>query len=186
MRGGVAPWWGLRAAIDDAVPSTGTTRQRERRSDLTTSIVLVLCALLTRTDLKSLRVGHRGPRRGKHDFEGLSRFTIACWIGRSEETVSQVLTLLRRAGLVHGPGRDNVNVIPQPVDEKGWKPAIRRLDLKLFVGLGMGVELHKLREWKPPAADPERERLNAGREIRQSLDEVERLARLFPNGPPDD
>jgi hypothetical protein len=193
MRSGKpAPHWGIRMSCDDRVPSTGRDRQRRRRWDLTESIVLVMWALLARVDLRSLRVGHHAGRRRKHDFVGLSRFTIACWTGLSEETVTRVLAILRHAGLVHGPGWDNINVIRQPydVDARGvreWHPAIRRLDLRFFVVLGFGPELHELRTRKRPATSADVERANAGREVRAAVETraLDAIARLFPNGPPD-
>lgn len=195
LRRGPAPWWGLRLLLDDQVPSNpGAERKRGRRCDVTQSIVLVFCALLSRLDLASLRVGHHAGRRRKHDFVGLSRYTIACWTGLSIETVSAVLSLLRRAGLVSGPtpDRGDSHRIAQPfdLDEEGvceWHPAIRRLDVRLFVVLGFGPELHRLRTRERPDHSAEVERLNAGRQIRAAVEAggVERLARLFPNGPPD-
>lgn len=143
------PFAELRRLIDEQVPSTGTPRVRALRSDLIESISLVVYCLLSRLDLRSLRVGFHAGHRRKHDFVGLSRQTLASWTGLSEETVSRVMTLLRRAGLVHGPGRDGVNIIAQPCDLVGGAyvrhPAIRRFDPLFFQGLGVGTWLHRIR-----------------------------------------
>jgi DNA-binding transcriptional ArsR family regulator len=197
LRAGPAPWWGLRLLIDDRVPSAGgAERTRDRRRDFTQSIILVVSALLSRCDVYSLRVGHQAGRRRRHDFVGLSRFTISTWTGLSIDTVSRVLSVLRESGLIHGPTRDPQawNRIAQPfdVDAAGvreWHPAIRRLDLRLFVVLGFGPELHRLRTRpRPSELAREQERLNAGRQIRAAVEGAASasIARLFPNGPPDD
>lgn len=154
------PFAELRRLVDDHVPSTGGERIRGVRSDLVESICLVVYCLLARLDLKSLRVGFHAGRRREHDFVGLSRQTLASWTGLSEETVSRVLTLLRRAGLVHGPGRDGVNVIRQPVDRTDggweWHPAVRRVDPLFFLGLGFGPWLHEVRTGKPAPSPADR------------------------------
>lgn len=156
LRKGPAPWWELRRLVDDHVPSTGGDRKRERRSDLTDSITMVLTCLLARMDLKSLRIGHPAGRHKRHDFVWLSRQTIAGWCGSDESTISRALTLLRKAGLVAGPARDPnaPNRIAQPYDgeDDKWLPAVRRFDVLFFVGLGFGQELHRIRTSKPPAA----------------------------------
>ncbi len=147
-----APWFELRRLLEDEVPATGGARQRGVRSDLLESIALVVTCLLSRMDIRSLRVGHHAGDGRRHDFVGLTRETIASWCGLSEETVSRALALLRRAGLVHGPGKEGPNVIPQPVDKLpgggyDWHPAIRRFDTLFFLGLGQGIAewLHRLR-----------------------------------------
>ena len=179
-----SPWWGLRLLLDDHVPSTGTERQRSRRADLVESIVVVVTCLLARMDLKSLRVGFPAGRGKKHDFVGLSRFTIAGWCGLDESTVSRVLSLLRRASLVHGPARDAMdpNRIAQPYDgdDEKWLPAVRRIDELFFAGLGVGRELHLLR-----TAEPQRprsaEQAQAARSARGVVDGI--ISRL--GRPPD-
>ena len=195
-RGKPVPWFTLRLLLNDQVPATGADRLRDVRADLIDSIVMVMVCLLSRLDLKSLRVGHQAGRRREHDFVGLSRETIAGWCGLHPSTVSRVLTLLRRAGLVYGPAREEgaVNVIGQPWDKRDdgtteWHPAIRQVNVALFAVLGLGPELHEIRTRKP-APPPGQELVAAGRAKRASVDQLERanaarLAKLFPNGPPD-
>jgi DNA-binding transcriptional ArsR family regulator len=194
-RGRPAPWWTLRLLLNDHVPATGAERQRDVRADLIDSLVMVMVCLLSRLDLRSLRVGHHAGRRRKHDFVGLGRRTIASWCDLSEETVSRVLSLLREAGLVHGParGENAKHTIGQPW-ERGpdgatrWHPAIRRIDASLFAVLGLGPELHRLRA-KPAGVDPQQDATARGRALRDSLelggDAQARLRRLFPERPPD-
>lgn len=190
------PWFTLRLLLNDQVPATGADRVRDVRADLIDSIVMVMVCLLSRLDLKSLRVGHHAGRRREHDFVGLSRDTIASWCGLHPSTVSRVLTLLRRAGLVHGPAREEgaVNVIGQPFDKRPdgsteWHPAIRTVNVAFFAVLGLGPELHEIRTRRelPPAGQT---RVAAGRAVRAATDQLDqanagRLNRLFPNGPPD-
>ena len=195
-RGQPVPWWGLRLLLNDQVPATGAERIRDVRADLVDSIVMVMVCLLSRLDLKSLRVGRHAGRHRKHDFVGLSRQTIASWCDLDESTVSRVLTLLREAGLVHGPGRREGarNVIGQPWDKRPdgtteWHPAIRRVDVAFFAVLGLGPELHAIRT-PAPAVNPEQERVAAGRAARAASDALaesnrRRLAALFPDEPPD-
>lgn len=135
---------------------------RATRSDLLEGLALVVEALLSRTDVKSLRVGWRRRYRsnGKtHDFQGLRRELLAKWSQLSESTTSRACTILRRAGLVHGPGWDGVNVIAQPYERcavtaatprgrRGF-PCVRRVHESFFVALGMGAWLHDLRADKP-------------------------------------
>ena len=194
-RGRPLPWWTLRLLVNDQVPATGADRLRDVRADLIDSVVMVMVCLLSRLDLKSLRVGHHAGRRRQHDFVGLSRDTIASWCGLHPSTVSRVLTLLRRAGLVHGPAREEgaVNVIGQPWDRRPdgsteWHPAIRQLNVAFFAVLGLGPELHEIRT-APAAPDPA-ERVARGRAVRASADALaeanrRRLAALFPDEPPD-
>jgi hypothetical protein len=210
-RGSPAPWWGLRLLLNDQVPATGGERIRDVRADLIDSIVMVMVCLLARVDLKSLRVGHHAGRRRKHDFVGLSVETIATWCGLSVSTVSHVLTLLRRAGLIHGPAREEnaANRIGQPWDLHRriggvcscgdaacrvpdgiteWHPAIRRVDVAFFAVLGLGPELHRLRT-KLEQPEPEQEAIARGRAVRAAVElegeHAARLRRLYPDGPPD-
>jgi DNA-binding transcriptional ArsR family regulator len=181
--------------LNDQVPATGADRLRDVRADLIDSIVMVTVCLLSRCDLRSLRVGHQAGRRKRFDFVGLSRETIAGWCGLHPSTVSRVLTLLRRAGLVHGPAREEgaVNRIGQPWEPgpdgtTAWQPAIRQFNVAFFSVLGLGPELHRVRTAKP--APSPADRVASGRAQRASVDTLEqanaaRLARLFPNGPPD-
>lgn len=119
---------------------------RANRSDGLESIWLVVCCLLAFTSLKSLRVGYRQRREGRHDLVGVSVHQIACWTGLAVSTVSHVLTVLRAAGYVHGPSRDGVNHINQPWErlaggELAPLPAIRRFQFVFFVELGPSVAL---------------------------------------------
>jgi len=160
------PWLELRRLLDDQVPATATKerqgKERERgvRSDLLESIILVVCALLARMDIRSLRVGHHVKRTGpkKPDFVGLPMHRLIEWTGLSEETIWRVLRLLRHAGLVHGPGWDGVNIIAQPCEKQpdgtyDHHPAIRRFDELFFLGLGFGPWLQRERaeRARPPA-----------------------------------
>lgn len=179
------PWWELRRLLDDHVPSTGEPRQRGRRDDLTHTLVMVVECLLARMDLKSLRVGWNAGRGKKHDFVGLPRHVIAKWCGSGESTISHALTLLRKAGLVHGPAADDdaPNRIAQPYDgdDDKWLPAVRRIDLLFFAGLGPGfqMELHRLRTTRPAA--PTAEQYAKGRQVRAVVDGI--ISRL--GRPPD-
>ena len=140
----------------------GTDPGRATRSDFLESNCLVVYCLLSRVQLRSLRVGfphQQRDRRSKHDMVGLSRSAIADWCGLSERTVSMVCTLLRRAGLVHGPSRtDRANWIKQPCETVDgtteWKPAVRRFSFMFFAGLGLGAWLAELREGKAKPAAP--------------------------------
>lgn len=154
------PWFELRYLLDDHVPATGAKRERGVRSDLIEHIILVVAALLAAMDIKSLRVGRYVGDRRKHGFIGLTVETIAKWTQLDEGTVSRILNLLRRAGLVKGPGRDGIHVIDQPHDRRAdgsyeHHPAIRQFTDLFWAGLGPGVreQLHRLRnpEQKPEA-----------------------------------
>jgi hypothetical protein len=141
----------------------GEARTRATRSQLLENVCLVVECLLARTRIKCGRVGHRRKtlRRGKkNDFVGLPIFLIMQWTGLSMSTVSHVLTLLRRAAMVHGPSRgDKVNHIAQPCERQPdgsfeWLTAVRRFNFLFFAGLpGFGSWLGKLRDGAPkPAA----------------------------------
>lgn len=155
----ITPWAELRRQVEDAVPSTGDERQRDARIDLLRSLCLVVYALFARLDLKSLRVGYTAGK-GRRNFVGIPLRILAEWTGLGESTVSHTLTILRRAGLVFGPGDDGVNVIKQPCEEIApgvwkFKPAIRRVDIRLFLGLGADVAamLRAVRT-RPPLPSP--------------------------------
>jgi len=136
---------------------------RANRSDGLESIWMVIYCLLAFMNLKSFRVGHRqrvaDPRRGgkKFDLVGVSIKTIVQATGLDDSTVSHVLTLLRHAGYVHGPGKDGVNVIPQP-----WEtladgtlaplPAVRRFTFAFFAELGDDVGRLIIEKRLAPAA----------------------------------
>jgi DNA-binding transcriptional ArsR family regulator len=141
----------------------GEARTRATRSQLLESICLIVECLLSRSRIKCGRVGHRRKtlRRGrKNDFVGLPIFVVMQWTGLSMSTVSHVLTLLRRSGLVHGPSRgDKVNHISQPCERQAdgtfeWLTAVRRVNFLFFAGLGcgLGTWLGKLREGPPKPA----------------------------------
>jgi hypothetical protein len=134
------------------------TRERATRSDFLQSICLVVYCILSRFQIRSGRVGFDHQKRDnlgrKHDMVGLSRSAIAEWCQISERTVSLVFTLLRRAGLVHGPSRtDKANHIAQPCEQDDdtteWLPAVRKMQFVFFAELGLGPWLAGLR--KPPA-----------------------------------
>ncbi len=128
---------------------------RATRADLLEGLALVVWCALSRMDLRSLRVGWRVRRRiveGRvYDFAGLPRATIGRWADLSESTVSRAFGIMRKAGLVDGPGHDGWHVIPQPcervpVDERhprGFRglPAVRRFREEFFAGLGEGPAL---------------------------------------------
>lgn len=143
----------LRKAIRYAATSDG------ERSEILETIILVMVCLLVRTSLQSLRVGWPSSRmKGgrKHDFAGLPRSTIARWTGRSEASICRALQILRHVGWVHGPGRDALNVIKQPVeacDERYCRPtesgvhglaAVRRISVLFFAELGLQPQLAEL------------------------------------------
>jgi hypothetical protein len=118
---------------------------RGTRRDLLEGICLVMEATLSRADVASGRVGWKRRFRTRSgrvlDFVGLPRDQVAKWTTLAESTVSRAYTLLRRAGLVHGPGHDGINVIPQPVEETadGWRglPCIRRVHESFWIALNM-------------------------------------------------
>jgi DNA-binding transcriptional ArsR family regulator len=119
---------------------------RANRSDGLDSIFRVVACLLAYTSLKSFRVGHRqrAKKWGRFDLVGVSLETIVRATGLDDSTVSHVLSILRRAGYVHGPGRDGVNVIKQPWEtlaggELAPLPAVRRFAFVFFAELGPGV-----------------------------------------------
>lgn len=119
---------------------------RANRSDGLDSIFRVVACLLAFTSLKSFRVGHRqrAKKWGRFDLVGVSLATIVRATGLDDSTVSHVLTVLRHAGYVHGPGRDGVNVIRQPWEtlaggELAPLPAVRRFTFAFFAELGPAV-----------------------------------------------
>ena len=137
----------------------GGASGRATRSELLENLCLLVECLLARMRIKCGRVGHRRKalRRGKkNDFVGLPIFVIMQWTGLSMSTVSHLLTLLRRAGFLHGPSRnDKVNHINQPCEQQidgsyEWLTAVRRFDFLFFVGLGVGPWLFALRTPKKP------------------------------------
>ena len=144
----------------------GEGRTRATRSQLLENLCLIVEGNLARTRIKCGRIGHRRKtlRRGKkNDFVGLPVFLQMQWSDLSMSTVSHLLTLLRRAGLVHGPSRgDKVNHISQPCERQPdgsfeWLTAVRRFSFTFFQGLGLGTWLAQLRGGpaKPaPAAAP--------------------------------
>jgi len=133
-------------------------RDRANRCDGLESIWAVVACLLAFMSIKSLRVGYRQPRGRTHDLVGLSVRQIGQWCGLDESTVSHVLTILRRAGYVHGPSRDGVNHISQPWEtlasgQLAPLPAVRRFAFAFFADLGVGDLLAKVRAGAPaPAA----------------------------------
>jgi hypothetical protein len=145
---------------------------RGTRRDLLEGICLVMEAILSRADLASGRVGWKRRFRTRSgrvlDFVGLPRETVASWTTLAESTVSRAFTILRRAGLVHGPGHDGVNVIPQPVEEcevtaktpRGRRglPCIRRVHESFWLALNFhawrALVLHPTRD-RPKAPPPE-------------------------------
>jgi hypothetical protein len=171
---------------------------RATRSDLLEGLALVVEAECSRADVKSLRVGWRRRVRSNgrvFDFVGLPRVTVGNWTGLAESTVSRAFTILRRAGLIHGPGHDGVNVIPQPVEAcpitaatpRGRRglPAVRRFDELFFVALGMGAWLQHCRTTKtPPKTPPAVAHTIASRNIVRVGRVVDELARAL--GPPPD
>lgn len=120
---------------------------RANRSDGLASIWRVVWCLLAFTSLKSLRVGHRqrAKKWGRFDLVGVSLSTLVQLTGLDVSTVSDVLSTLRRAGYVHGPGKDGVNVIKQPWETvdgvREPLPAIRRFTFAFFVELGPEVSV---------------------------------------------
>lgn len=161
---------------------------RANRSDGLASLWRVVWCLLAYTSLKSFRVGHRqrAKKWGRFDLVGVSLATLCRLTDLDESTVSDVLSILRRAGYVHGPGRDGVNVIKQPWETAadGTReplPAIRRFTFAFFVELGPEVALLVARkragEPRPaPAAtvSPESARqLVAGLAVAKGLDPPE-------------
>ena len=140
----------------------GEARTRATRSQLLESLCLIVESNLARTRIKCGRIGHRRKtlRRGKkNDFIGLPIFLQMQWSDLSMSTVSHMLTLLRRAGLIHGPSRgDKVNHINQPCERQAdgsfeWLTAVRRFSFTFFAGLGLGAWLAQLRGGTPkPAA----------------------------------
>ena len=173
---------------------------RATRSDLREGLALLVEALASRADVKSLRVGWRRRFRANgrvYDFVGLRRELLAKWTGLAESTVSRACTLLRRSGLVHGPGWDGVNVIPQPWERcevteatprgrRGF-PCIRRFHESFFVALGMGAWLHDLRADKPkvkPEVPPDVAAALASKNIAAFGGVVDELARAL--APPPD
>ncbi len=134
---------------------------RANRSDGLDSIFRVVACLLAYTSLKSFRVGHRqrAKKWGRFDLVGVSLDTIVRATGLDDSTVSHVLSILRRAGYVHGPGRDGVNVIKQPWEtlaggELAPLPAVRRFAFVFFAELGpaVGVLVANKRKGEPPPA----------------------------------
>jgi hypothetical protein len=87
---------------------------RFRRSEAREAIALVIRACLTRTDVTTRRVGWA--RRGRRDFQGLRRKTIANWTERHESSVARAFEIVRYAGIMSGPGRKGPNIVPQPVE----------------------------------------------------------------------
>lgn len=120
---------------------------RANRSDGLESIWAVVWSLLAFTSLKSFRVGHRqrAKKWGRFDLVGVTLDELARFTGLDVSTVSDVLTILRHAGYVHGPGRDGVNVIKQPWETIAGKreplPAVRRFTFAFFADLGPAVAL---------------------------------------------
>jgi hypothetical protein len=120
---------------------------RANRCDGLASIWRVVWCLLAFTSLKSFRVGHRqrAKKWGRFDLVGVSIATLRRLTGLDDSTISDVLSILRRAGYVHGPGRDGVNVIKQPWEtidgQREPLPAIRRFTFAFFVELGPEVSL---------------------------------------------
>jgi hypothetical protein len=180
--------------------------KRATRSDLREGLALVVEACAARTDLKSLRVGWRRKFRSKRgkvfDFVGLQRVTFSSWTGLAESTVSRAFTLLRRAGLIYGPGLsqrrggDGVNVIAQPWEPcdvtddaprgvRGF-PAIRRIHESFFVALSMGHWLDNCRKARAPQPRTPAtvEAANASRNVVQVGKLVAELARAL--APPPD
>lgn len=155
------PWMELYRLLEDHVPATGAERQRGVRDDLINSLVLVVWALLAAMRIRCLRVGRYVGRGRKHGFVGLTVARIVEWTGLSEATVSRVLSLLREAGLVHGPGGDGAtHVIDQPCDRTAdgsydWHPAVRQFSQLFFTGLGKDVEIQLAELRSPKTVRPE-------------------------------
>jgi hypothetical protein len=165
----------------------GEERTRATRSDALESICLVLYCLLAHMQIKSLRVGFlpKERRAGKHDLVGLRREDIADWCRLSESTVSHVLTLLRRSGLLFGPSRDRVNHIAQPCEENDdgtydWLPAVRRFSWSFFMGLGVDVWLAELRAPSKPKPSTPTVSASSARRLAAELADAHAL-----DGPPD-
>jgi DNA-binding transcriptional ArsR family regulator len=132
---------------------------KANRSDGLDSIWRVVACLLAFTSLKSFRVGFRQRRGHGFDLVGLAVASIAAYTDLDESTVSHVLTLLRKAGYVHGPGRDGVNVIKQPWEtlaggELAPLPAVRRFSFVFFAELGLGSLIALKRAGTPAPATP--------------------------------
>jgi hypothetical protein len=182
---------GLWKLVDHVHFDDDEERKTATRSDFLASICLVVYCILSRLQLRSLRVGFdhqtRDRRGRKHDMVGLSRSAIAEWCQISERTVSLVFTLLRRAGLVSGPSRtDKANHIAQPCEEQDdgttdWLPAVRRVSFALFAELGLGVWLADLR--KPPAQPEAPAPTVSSASARKVVAELADLHAL--DGPPD-
>jgi hypothetical protein len=135
--------------------------EKANRCDGLDSIWRVVACLLAFTSLKSFRVGHRQRAKvwGRFDLVGLAVETIEAATGLDESTVSHVLTVLRHAGYVHGPGRDGVNVIKQPWEtlaggELAPLPAVRRFTFAFFAELGLGALIAAKRAGEPAPAAP--------------------------------
>lgn len=181
---------------------------RATRSDLLEGLGVTMECALSRFDRRSLRVGWRNKRLAdgkRHDFTGLPRRTFANWSDCSESTSSRYLQILRRAGLLDGPGRDGVNVIRQPREEctrAGCDhrrhpkriialPAIRRVTELFFVALELDGWLADQRR-QAVAADaggapsPAVQRTDAGRKAAAADRLVAALAaRAALERPPD-
>jgi DNA-binding transcriptional ArsR family regulator len=174
-----APPPSLAAIIED--------EHRANRSDGLESIWAVVVCLLAFTNLKSFRVGFRQRRGTGHDLVGLSVVQISRWCGLSLSTVSHVLTILRRAGYVHGPSKDKVNHINQPWErlQSGALaplPAIRRFQFAFFAELGVGTLIARKRLGEPaPKAVTATVHPDSARNLIRALGDQHAL-----DGPPDD
>ena len=177
----------LKAIID-----TDKDANRELRSDGLESIWMVVYCLLAFMSFKSLRVGHRQradrPKLGKRRFDlvGVSIAQLCAYTGLDDSTVSHVLTILRRAGYIHGPSKDRVNHISQPWEqlESGASaplPAIRRFEFVFFAELGMGPLIARKRRGEPaPAPAPATVHPDSARDLINALATHHAL-----DGPPD-
>jgi len=177
----------LKAIIDK-----DKSENRELRCDGLESIWMVVYCLLAFMSFKSLRVGHRQradrPRTGNRRFDlvGVSVEQIAGWCGLDKDTVSHVLTILRRAGYLHGPSKDKVNHINQPWEtlasgQLAPLPAIRRFEFVFFAELDCGTLIALKRKGQPAPAAPATVNPESTRQLVKQLAEHHAL-----DGPPDD